>query len=495
MAKVLLSFLGTGRMLDIHKTNKISRKYDVTKYQIGDKVYESSFIASAIVQYHDIEKIIMIGTPKSMWENVYYFFYTKNHEGKDIDNDESFITIYDDIENHIQTVTPDSSLYVPHKDKIEEAMGGYSKVVLIRYGVNEQQIKENIAHILEIEKYLEPNDELIVDITHSFRSLPIYIMNLLVYLRNVSSKNIKLPHIYYGMFEGMDPGSKIAPVVDLKSLLELQDWIIGAYSMKEYGNAYKLSQLMKTSNPHDKDSKVAKRLEEFSDYVNVNYLGSMMEVVESLNRINGKCENDLAKLVVNPVIENFLKKFKGKHFVEYSFLYWFSQWLYRQKKYAQAYLTLIEAVVSYEIEKMGYSLKEASPGNFLYINENNAWDGIIMRRVIHLSLQLKTSKEDSFIKKEESYANAFSKIKGQIEKRMDYSNLKDEEIVNLIRKADNIISLNPQLKDIFNTLNYYRNNSAHLLVSNYDGKVIDSNELITYLKYTLDFLYNLGKIK
>lgn len=493
MAKVLLSFLGTGRMSDITEPNEKSRKYSVAKYQIGDKVYESSFIASAIVQNHDIEKIIMIGTPKSMWENVYYFFYTKNHGEKEADTDDSFISIYDEIENHIKTVTPDSPLYMPHKEQIEEAMGGNSKVVLIRYGINEQQIKENIAHILEIEKFLEPNDELIIDITHSFRSLPIYIMNLLIYLRNVSSKNIKIPHIYYGMLEGMDPVSKITPVVDLKSLLELQDWIIGAYSIKEYGNTYKIAELLRNQTPESNcDKGIANQLETFSDYVNLNYIDSMMKVIQSLSGIQGKCENEMAKLVVNPVIDDFLKKFKGKHFTDSVFLYRLSEWLFKNKKYAQSYLTTLEAIISYSIELNGYVLKEERENNekgsnikFFYTKDNEVWDSYALRKAIPIVFQKNLKKKNKRMSKEEYFQS-------------NLANLKDspksiEEKITLLTNLFEVLDGNETLKEIYSTHNKHRNQVAHLITARSDGATYSSKEIIKALRETLVALKKLIK--
>lgn len=497
MAKVLLSFLGAGRMTDIHNPDNISRKYDVTKYQIGDKVYESSFIASAIVQYHDIEKIIMIGTPKSMWENVYYFFYTKNHEGKDFYNDESFITIYDEIENHIPTVTPYSPLYVPHKDKIEEAMGGDSKVVLIKYGVNEQQIKENITHILEIEKYLEPNDELLIDITHSFRSLPIYIMNLLIYLRNVSSKKIKIPHIYYGMFEAKDPSTKITPIVDLKSLLELQDWIIGAYSMKEFGNTYKIAELLRNQTPESRcDKGIANQLETFSDYVNLNYMDSMMKVIQSLSGIHGKCENEMAKLVVNPVIDDFLKKFKGKHFADAVFLYRLSEWLFKNKKYAQSYLTTLEAIISYAIELKGYTLKEERENNeigtknfinikFFYTKDDEVWDSYALRKAIPIVLQKNIGKKNIRMSEEEYFKDNLANLKG--------SPKSIEEKILLLNDLYAELDGNEILKEVYLTHNKHRNQVAHLITARSDGATYSSKEIIKSLRETLDALKKLIK--
>jgi len=68
MAKVLISALGTGV--------KDDREYRKAPYVFpGDtKVYKTLFIASALCEQLKVEKLYLIGTAKSMWEEVYEYF-------------------------------------------------------------------------------------------------------------------------------------------------------------------------------------------------------------------------------------------------------------------------------------------------------------------------------------------------------------------------------------------------------------------------------------
>lgn len=511
MAKVLLSFLGAGPLKkkeDLVKDattpeniGEAIRAYRKAKYSLEGKIYENrTFVASAIADHHKVDKIFMIGTPKSMWEEVYNTFYNRSRpvdKTLEQSEDKASEDIWFEIQEHSQATDHNSPLEVPHKEEIEKEMGGGSKVVLIKYGITEDEIRENITRILQLEQCLQPGDELIVDITHAFRSLPLLIMSLLVYLKNVSSKNIKISHIYYGMNEVSGEMGNVSPIVDLKTMLELQDWIIGAYSMKEYGNAYEIAGLLKTQVPESScDKGIANQLEKFSDYVNLNYMDSMMKVIQSLSGIHGKCENEMAKLVVNPVIDDFLKKFKGKHFTDAAFLYRLSEWLFKNRKYAQSYLTALEAIISHSIELNGYVLKEEREINengakkstklkFLYTKEEEVWDSFAVRTAVPIVLQKNLWKNNKRITEEEYFQDNLT--------RLNKSPKSEKEKISLLSKLDDILDDNETLKKIYLTHNKHRNQVAHLITARSDGSTYSSNEIIKTLRNTLDALKKIIK--
>jgi len=66
MAKILISSLGTGRRAD--------GSYSKAKYEINKKIYETSFIADALNKYLDFDKIFLVGTRKSIWDEAYMVF-------------------------------------------------------------------------------------------------------------------------------------------------------------------------------------------------------------------------------------------------------------------------------------------------------------------------------------------------------------------------------------------------------------------------------------
>ena len=333
--KVLISFLGTGAF-----SIKESRTYKTAHYKMGSvDLGDYSFVAAALEKHYHIDSTYLLGTVHSMWEEVYR--WQMEDDGKKPDDD-----IYLNIAEACEKSNHLSKLAIPHQDAIEQALGGDSKVILIKYGITDEEIRDNINIILGIEHFLQNGDELIVDITHSFRSLPIFIMNLLVYLQNVSKKAITISHIHYGMLDIIRE-LQFAPIIDLKSILEINNWITGAYSFSEFGNAYMISQLMEKE-----DMSVSKLLRNFSNIMNLNHLFAMRTESQRLASIKNKTyATTLPSLIINPIVQSFVNIFNPQTNAKDSvFQLNVANWQIRHRKYAQAFLTLNEAIISYVCE-------------------------------------------------------------------------------------------------------------------------------------------------
>lgn len=333
--KVLISFLGTGPY-----ESKEQRLYKNIKYCIeGKELGEFPFVSAALKKYYQIDKVLLIGTAHSMWEEVYRWF--NEESGREFDEN-----VWLDIAEACEKANYQSELFIPHQDYVEAALGKDSKAILIKYGINEQEIVENTNIILGLQQYLNNGDNLIIDITHSFRSLPMYMMNLLIYLRNVSQKDISISHIHYGMLE-MSSELGFAPVIDLKSMMDVNDWITGAYSFSEYGNAYKISRLIETE-----DKSVSTLLDEFSNLMNMNHLFAIQNISQRLGALRNKnYQTRLPELTINPIVESFINKFYAKGGKHSLFQLKVARWQLDHRKYAQAMLTVQEAMITYVCEQ------------------------------------------------------------------------------------------------------------------------------------------------
>ncbi len=345
--RVLISFLGTGAPKIAKDGMRPMREYRRGDYVIDGVAYKGySFMSAALTKHYVIDKILMVGTVRSMWEELYRWFHDAKSEVK-VEDSESLYNIYNEIGSYCEAGSHDSELHIPRKQEIEEAMGNDSKVVLIKYGVTDEEIRSNINSILKLQDYLDNNDELIVDITHSFRSLPIFIMNLLIYLQNVSPKKITISHIHYGMFEASGEFG-YSPVVDLKAMMDVQEWITGAYAFSMFGNTYKISKLLENEN-----KSVAPVLRNFSDVMNLNYLYPMQAETQKLSGIKNKeYKTDLPKLIIAPIVKQFVEEFqvRTERHRQSSFQLKLADWQYRHRKYGQAYLTSNDALISYVCE-------------------------------------------------------------------------------------------------------------------------------------------------
>ncbi len=108
---------------------------------------------------------------------------------------------------------------------------------------------------------VEPEEAVVFDITHGFRSLPFLSFLAAAYLRVV--KKIRLEAVLYGNFEARDQSvtPHRAPVIDLTRFVELFDWMVGADRFVRFGDARDLAQLLNAQHerikpdPHATDKR------------------------------------------------------------------------------------------------------------------------------------------------------------------------------------------------------------------------------------------------
>jgi len=122
------------------------------------------------------------------------------------------------------------------------------KELHIKDGHNDQERWEHFDQIFE---NIKENDEIYVDVTHSFRSTPFIIMAVLNYAKFV--KNVEIKGIYYGAYI---PNEPVAEIADLSIFNLFSDWTIAAEKLITIGDCRQIADLIeKTINPVLKSSK------------------------------------------------------------------------------------------------------------------------------------------------------------------------------------------------------------------------------------------------
>lgn len=419
MSKVLISFLGTGKPVEGKDREYESATY---KFSHSENEYKLPFVAGAIYKEYNVDKVLMIGTMHSIWDSVYDHFITAKGEEPDIE-------VWEQIYQHCKEANHKTPLAkIAHCEKIEQALGEGSKVIPIYYGINQMEIEENAKIILSLEQYLQKGDELIIDITHSFRSLPLYIMNLIIYLRNVSEKRLKISHICYGM---LDVAREIgyAPIIDLGGVLLLNEWISGAYSFQQFGNAEKIAELVSNI-----DNGLSGKLLDFSDTKNLNHLAALeQQSVLLKDMLKKKNLPPIADMIITPVIRDFAQRLsidQGHPYRHSQFQSKLARWQFNNHNYLASYISLTEAIITYWCEKRNeLSEDEADVFNreyreetkklirdetYVYINDD--WKNLFsdiskMRNALAHNLPKNTGKKLISISKE--YIGALHKFLGR----------------------------------------------------------------------------------
>jgi CRISPR-associated protein, TM1812 family len=329
--KVLIAGIGGGK-------NKDTGTYRVANYKIENKIYEQrSFITSALEEHYGIDKTIFIGTAGSMWDNLYEFYSKKYQKNYDENYHLDLMAVTDN-------ATMDTDINSLNLTKFNETFKDKILGIVTKYGMNELEIFENFNLIIKLQDELEDGDEVYLDITHSFRSNAFWMFLVMNYLTDVQDKNITVKAISYGMLEALKDG--VAPVVDLNAFYKILQWIKGANNLKNYGNSYLIEENIE-------NEKLSKKLKNFSDALNMNYIGSLRQSINSLKKLEDDIDNleGPAKLIIPKVIKDFMDRFASED-KDYLFQAKLAKWHFEQKRYAMAYININESIIGFILDTL-----------------------------------------------------------------------------------------------------------------------------------------------
>lgn len=331
MAKILISSIGTGSR---------NGGYNVAKYEIDKKIYENEkFIAKALCEHLKIDKLFLVGTQKSIWEAVFEEF------GGD---EQIAISIYAAKENNNLVE------FIPQIEAVIDKRLGTngSKCFIIEYGKDENELWGNFNKFLQIATHLEPNDEIHLDITHSFRSLSLMSFIMSEFISNASGRELNIQGVYYGMLEYSGENNGITPIVNLAMFFKLLRWSKAIRELKTYGNAKEILTLLK------QDEGKANRFENFTNALNMSDIMSLKSATttlkteisffkESKNKIYNLISGDLEKFIKMLDVDSL-------SLLQYRMAKWYCE----NQNYALSYVMLSEAVISAVAEENGLNAKD-----------------------------------------------------------------------------------------------------------------------------------------
>lgn len=123
------------------------------------------------------------------------------------------------------------------------------KDIEIKEGFSEKDVWDIFNSIYS---QLQPDDQIYLDVTHAFRSIPMFSTILFNYSKMMLHTETRA--IYYGAFEKMGSGPEVdkipvekrdAPILDLSNFVYLQDITSAANNFIKYGNLQATSDILK----------------------------------------------------------------------------------------------------------------------------------------------------------------------------------------------------------------------------------------------------------
>lgn len=237
MAKIFISFLGTNNYVPCNYYLEQTPSASVTDV----KYIQEALVRLKANEFSEQSKL--------------FFFLTQDARKCNWENDQQWNR------DTKQYDLPNKGLQACLKDLKEElSLKASIEDIPIPEGFSTAEIWNIFQAVFE---RIEEGDEIILDITHAFRSLPMLAMVLINYAKVL--KRIKISDIYYGAFEKLGPAVVVknmpsdkrnAPVLNLESFSELQDWTKAAFDFVDYGKVNALSILIKERiNPILKETK------------------------------------------------------------------------------------------------------------------------------------------------------------------------------------------------------------------------------------------------
>ena len=320
MAKILISSLGTGK--------KENSSYSKAKYSIDKKIYETTFIADALVKHLQVDKIFLVGTRKSIWDEAYQIF-----GGQDELYYESLFE-----KKEAGDIDEESLL------KFDQVLKTGSKSFIIDYGINDDELWENFEKFLQISEYIQDGDELYLDITHSFRSLALMSFVMTQFASSISNKNFVIAGVYYGMFEYcFETVEKTTPIVDIKILLEIQEWIKAIDAIKKYSDFDPLVRVLESEGV---EKSVNNTFIQLNNTIQMANMAAMQLFIKNASKKITAIQNSNNKIVklLAPEILEIVDQLNHEKMSDFQFN--LAKWFHKNKNYALSYMALAEAIIT-----------------------------------------------------------------------------------------------------------------------------------------------------
>lgn len=151
----------------------------------------------------------------------------------------------------------------------EKGLQGRLSALQLQVPVEEIDIKagfseKEIWQIFDtVYSQLLPGDKIYFDVTHAFRSIPIFSTVLFNFSKFM--KDTRLMTIHYGAYEARNGNPEVAPVIDLTNIVRLQEYNQVASGLKDFGRVKKLKDIIVEGRNLKADKAVAQLGESISE--------------------------------------------------------------------------------------------------------------------------------------------------------------------------------------------------------------------------------------
>jgi len=145
---------------------------------------------------------------------------------------------FPDLDKVLVFVTPTVREH-PNMKALQERLGDQFEPVHIPEGHSEDELWAIFDALIDA---VDEDEQVLFDITNSFRSIPLLVFLAAAYLR--TARGVRLRGVIYGAFEARDKATNRTPVFDLTPFVVLLDWLTATNQFIHTGNARYLAHLL-----------------------------------------------------------------------------------------------------------------------------------------------------------------------------------------------------------------------------------------------------------
>lgn len=268
--------------------------------------------------------------------------------------------------------------------------------VPIPEGKSEEEIWDIFQALID---RIHPGDEIIIDITHAFRSIPMLAIVVLNYAKVM--KAIKVKGIYYGAFEvlgtiaeagAMSPESRRVPIFDLTAFDSLLEWSFAVDRFVKGGDGSRVSILahdtvkpvLSTTRGADEGAvsirNLADRLREFTEGLSTCRGPKIVGLATALKESLRKCEGLNMVKPFSPLMNIIAEQLQIFHGDESADGIAAARWCLNHGLIQQGYTILQETLLSHFLRSVGRDPRVRM-------------DREVASGAVHVFLQKKSTKE------------------------------------------------------------------------------------------------------
>lgn len=295
-----------------------------------------------------IEKVFLVGTATSSWDEIYRYYALKEEEFKF------------DRYNEIYNKASETGLSEEELAECVKPAETYFKKpfipIIIESGRTDEEVRESFLIIKDklvegaSDLFKDGNEDnrIVCDITNGFRSIPIYTYMLSNYLSKVLKWQAQF-ELFYGMFEDKTIPDK-TPVINLASVDRLLQWVNAANEFQAYGSVKTLLELLEKEQYQE-------LIEVFSQFeygTSHNNLYHIYHATLELDKYNYKSiTQPEIRLIMEEIAADLREQFADSLALEGTvlekiayFQFDLANWFIRQGRIGQATVTMQETMTT-----------------------------------------------------------------------------------------------------------------------------------------------------